>query len=44
MASEELGEARVVELKPNGRNISVDHSNVIEYIHLVADYKINRYT
>jgi len=42
IASEELGEAKVIELKPNGRNIAVDAQNMIEYIHLVADYKINR--
>jgi len=40
---EELGEARNIELKPGGKDISVDESNVIEYIHLVADFKINKY-
>lgn len=42
IASDEFGEAKVIELKPDGRNISVDKDNVIEYIHLVSDYKINR--
>lgn len=41
--SEELGETKIIELKPDGRNIAVDKDNVIEYIHLVSDYKINRY-
>ena len=31
-----------MELKPNGRNISVTDENRIEYIHLVANYKLNR--
>jgi len=39
---DELGETKVVELKQNGRNIAVTKENAIEYIHLVADYKINR--
>ncbi|XP_059622262.1 ubiquitin-protein ligase E3C [Phlebotomus argentipes] len=39
---EELGETRVVELKPNGGNISVSNHNRMEYIHLMADYKLNR--
>lgn len=30
------------ELKPNGSNIPVTSSNRIEYIHLVADYKLNK--
>lgn len=39
---EELGETRVEELKPNGSNITVNSSNRIEYIQLMADYKLNR--
>ncbi|CAL8115436.1 unnamed protein product [Orchesella dallaii] len=42
ITSDELGETHLVELKENGRDVVVDESNVIEYIHLVADYKINR--
>ena len=33
---------QVVELKPGGKDICVDNSNKIEYIHLMADYKLNR--
>ena len=33
---------QVEELKPNGANIPVTSSNRIEYIHLVADYKLNK--
>jgi len=39
---EELGEARVELLKPDGDSISVTNENRIEYIHLVADYKLNK--
>ncbi|XP_004930075.1 ubiquitin-protein ligase E3C [Bombyx mori] len=40
--SDELGEQRIDELKPGGANIPVTAENRIEYIHLVADYKLNR--
>ncbi|KAJ0182387.1 hypothetical protein K1T71_001756 [Dendrolimus kikuchii] len=40
--SDELGEQRIEELKPGGANIPVTAENRIEYIHLVADYKLNR--
>ncbi|CAL8126160.1 unnamed protein product [Orchesella dallaii] len=40
--SNELGETKLVELKPGGEDILVDETNLTEYIHLVADYKINR--
>jgi len=33
---------RIEELKPGGKEISVSESNKIEYIHLVADFKLNR--
>lgn len=38
----ELGETNVVDLLPNGSNIVVNASNRIEYISLMADYKLNR--
>ncbi|KAJ9576987.1 hypothetical protein L9F63_006424 [Diploptera punctata] len=40
--NDELGETRVDELKPGGANIPVTASNRIEYIHLMADYKLNK--
>ncbi|XP_014207134.1 ubiquitin-protein ligase E3C [Copidosoma floridanum] len=40
--SDELGERRVDELKSGGANIPVTNHNRIEYIHLMADYKLNR--
>lgn len=42
VVSDELGEQRIEELKPDGSNIPVTAENRIEYIHLVADYKLNR--
>lgn len=34
---------QIEDLKPGGTNIPVTAENRIEYIHLVADYKLNRY-
>lgn len=41
VASSSLGHTQMVELKPNGQNISVTNSNRIEYLQLMADYKLN---
>ena len=32
----------MIDLKPNGRDIAVTDENRIEYIHLVANYKLNK--
>ncbi|XP_077295571.1 ubiquitin-protein ligase E3C isoform X2 [Arctopsyche grandis] len=40
--SDELGEQRVEELKAGGANIPVTGENRIEYIHLVAEWKLSR--
>lgn len=37
-----FGIRKEVDLKYNGRNITVTEANKIEYIHLMADYKINK--
>lgn len=42
VVSNELGETEVVELKPNGADITVNSLNRMEYIRLMADYKLNR--
>jgi ubiquitin-protein ligase E3 C len=42
IVSEEIGKAHVEEMKPGGANIAVNNENRIEYIHLVADFKLNR--
>ena len=38
----EFGETRSVELKPDGKDIPVTNDNKIEYIHLLADFKLNK--
>lgn len=40
--SAEFGETKTTELKPGGTEIFVNDDNKIEYIHLVADYKLNK--
>ena len=42
IVSEEIGLAVVADMKPGGANIPVTNENRIEYIHLVADFKLNR--
>ena len=42
VASEEVGKTSVEDLKPGGSSIKVTNENRIEYIHLMADYKLNR--
>lgn len=37
----DLGETRVMELKPDGANIPVTNYNRLEYIHRLADLKLN---
>ena len=39
---DEFGVMRKVDLKSNGKDIRVDNSNRIEYIHLVADFYLNK--
>ncbi|XP_018909316.2 ubiquitin-protein ligase E3C-like isoform X2 [Bemisia tabaci] len=38
----DFGECKVNELKPGGSNIPVTNANRIEYIHQMADYKLNK--
>ncbi|KAK3747571.1 hypothetical protein QZH41_015811, partial [Actinostola sp. cb2023] len=42
VVNNEFGETQVVELLANGKDIPVTNSNRILYIHLVADYRLNR--
>ncbi|KAF6020158.1 UBE3C [Bugula neritina] len=42
VVNEVLGTTSHVELKPNGKQISVNKNNCIEYVHLMADYKLNK--
>ncbi|XP_043920724.1 ubiquitin-protein ligase E3C [Protopterus annectens] len=42
VVNNELGEAQVVELKLGGKDIPVTSANRIAYIHLIADYRLNK--
>ncbi|CAF4402730.1 unnamed protein product [Rotaria socialis] len=42
IVNSEIGQTQVIELKANGRNTAVTEENRIEYIHLVANYKLNK--
>ncbi|XP_048196495.1 ubiquitin-protein ligase E3C [Perognathus longimembris pacificus] len=42
VVNNDLGEAQVVELKVGGKDIPVTGANRIAYIHLVADYRLNK--
>ena len=37
----EYGEARTIDLIPNGSNIPVNNTNRIRYVYLVANYRLN---
>ncbi|PIK59765.1 putative ubiquitin-protein ligase E3C [Apostichopus japonicus] len=42
VVDDNLGEAKVYELKPGGEKIQVTNANRIEYIHLMADFRLNK--
>lgn len=42
ITNNELGEREIVELKPGGSTIPVTKTNKVEYVHLVADYRLNK--
>ncbi|XP_064476571.1 ubiquitin-protein ligase E3C-like [Ornithodoros turicata] len=42
VTNSDLGESKIEELKPNGASIPVTAANRIEYIHLMADYRLNK--
>ncbi|XP_061022216.1 ubiquitin-protein ligase E3C isoform X6 [Dama dama] len=42
VVNNDLGEAQAIELKSGGKDIPVTSANRIAYIHLVADYRLNR--
>lgn len=39
---ESLGKHIVIELKPGGKDISVTKENMLQYVHAMADFKLNR--
>lgn len=42
VTEEFCGKMSVIELKPGGKDISVTNENKMQYIHAMADYKLNR--
>ncbi|CAD7088328.1 unnamed protein product [Hermetia illucens] len=42
VVTNDLGKTKIEELKPNGQSIQVTSANRIEYIQLMADYKLNK--
>ncbi|XP_002528627.3 E3 ubiquitin-protein ligase UPL7 isoform X1 [Ricinus communis] len=42
ITEESFGKRHVIELKPGGKNVSVTNENKMQYIHAMADYKLNR--
>lgn len=42
VTEESLGKLHVIELKPGGKDTSVTDENKLQYIHAMADYKLNR--
>ncbi|PON56137.1 HECT domain containing protein [Parasponia andersonii] len=42
VTEESFGKRHVIELKPGGKDISVTNENKMQYIHAIADYKLNR--
>ncbi|XP_021908653.1 E3 ubiquitin-protein ligase UPL7 isoform X3 [Carica papaya] len=42
VTEESFGKRHVIELKPGGKDISVTNENKMQYIHAMADYKLNR--
>ncbi|KAI3447523.1 hypothetical protein Pfo_004188 [Paulownia fortunei] len=42
VTEESLGKRHVIELKPGGKDICVTNTNKLQYVHAMADYKLNR--
>ncbi|CAN1860378.1 E3 ubiquitin-protein ligase UPL7 [Linum perenne] len=42
ITEESFGKMHVIELKPGGKDISVTNENKMQYVHAMADYKLNR--
>lgn len=42
LVASDFGETKSIELKPGGSDLYVNDDNKIEYIHLVADFKLNK--
>ncbi|KAE8721910.1 E3 ubiquitin-protein ligase UPL7 [Hibiscus syriacus] len=42
VTEESFGKRHVIELKPGGKNVCVTNVNKMQYVHAMADYKLNR--
>ncbi|KAK9921117.1 hypothetical protein M0R45_029643 [Rubus argutus] len=42
VTEESFGKRHVIELKPGGKDVTVTSKNKMQYIHAIADYKLNR--
>ncbi|KAK4478696.1 hypothetical protein RD792_014190 [Penstemon davidsonii] len=42
VTEESLGKRHVIELKPGGKDIYLTNENKLQYVHAMADYKLNR--
>lgn len=42
VTEESFGKRQVIELKPDGKDVTVINKNKMQYIHAIADYKLNR--
>jgi ubiquitin-protein ligase E3 B len=42
VTEESFGKRHVIELKPGGKDLCVTDENKMQYVHEIADYKLNR--
>ncbi|PSS32854.1 E3 ubiquitin-protein like [Actinidia chinensis var. chinensis] len=42
VTEEALGKRHIIELKPGGKDVYVTNENKLQYVHAIADYKLNR--
>ncbi|XP_073289436.1 E3 ubiquitin-protein ligase UPL7 [Primulina huaijiensis] len=42
VTEESLGKRHIIELKPGGKDICVTNENKLQYVHAMADFKLNR--
>ncbi|CAM8916889.1 unnamed protein product [Rhodiola kirilowii] len=42
VTEEMFGKRNIVELRPGGKDVSVTNENKLQYVHAMADYKLNR--
>lgn len=42
VTEESLGKRHTIELKSGGKDTSVKNENKLQYVHAIADYKLNR--